>query len=96
MVPDIEREPTLAENAVLRTWAVRSLAAAPLRQSDGVILGALCLMHDEIRELDDDELRLLETLAAEAAERLTGEVPAPVSTIPPEPPSALTGQKVPT
>ncbi len=95
MVPDIEREPTLAENAVLRTWAVRSLAAAPLRQSDGVILGALCLMHDEIRELDDDELRLLETLAAEAAERLTGEVPAPVSTIPPEPPSALTGQKVP-
>ena len=53
-----------------------------------MILGALCLMHDEIREMDDDELRLLETLAAEAAERLTGEVPAPVSTIPPEPPSA--------
>ena len=60
-----------------------------------MILGALCLMHDEIREMDDDELRLLETLAAEVAERLTGEEPAPISTMPPEVPSARTGQKVP-
>ena len=95
MVPDIEREPLLAENPVLRAWKARALAAAPLRQADGVILGALCLMHDEIREMDDDELRLLETLAAEVAERLTGEEPAPISTMPPEVPSARTGQKVP-
>nr|WP_255434981.1 MULTISPECIES: AI-2E family transporter [unclassified Paracoccus (in: a-proteobacteria)] len=95
MVPDIERDPNLSENQILHRWSARALAAAPVRQADGVVLGALCLIHDEVRELDDEELRLLETLAAEVAERLTGEEAAPISE--PQKPavSATIGQKVP-
>ncbi|MDO5369080.1 AI-2E family transporter [Paracoccus sp. (in: a-proteobacteria)] len=95
MVPDIERDPRLSENQILHRWSARALAAAPVRQADGVVLGALCLIHDEVRELDDEELRLLETLAAEVAERLTGEEAAPISE--PQKPavSATIGQKVP-
>ena len=95
MVPDIERDPELSENDILRAWSARALAAAPMRQADGVVLGALCLIHDEVRELDDEELLLLETLAAEVAERLTGEEAAPPRE-PKEPAvSAKVGQQVP-
>ncbi|WP_103173801.1 AI-2E family transporter [Paracoccus sp. SY] len=95
IVPDIERDPLLAENAVLRAWSARALAAAPMRQADGVVLGALCLIHDEVRDLEDKERELLETLAAEVAERLTGEA-APPTENPAEPSlSATVGQQVP-
>lgn len=95
MVPDIERDPKLSENQILHRWSARALAAAPVRQADGVVLGALCLIHDEVRELDDEELRLLETLAAEVAERLTGEEAAPISEPQKPAASATIGQKVP-
>ena len=58
-------------------------------------LGALCLIHDQVRELDDEELQLLETLAAEVTERLTGEDAAPVSEPEVPAPSASVGQQVP-
>ncbi|MFC3631328.1 AI-2E family transporter [Paracoccus angustae] len=95
MIPDIERDPVLAQHDILRAWSARALAAAPMRQADGVVLGALFLIHDEVRELDDEELRLLETLAAEVAERMTGEKSAPLPE--PERPavSATVGQQVP-
>lgn len=95
MVPDIERDPALSENGILRRWSARALAAAPVRQADGVVLGALCLIHDEVRELDDEELRLLETLAAEVAQRLTGKEAAPISEPAKPIPSATVGQHVP-
>ncbi|MDQ1902685.1 AI-2E family transporter [Paracoccus sp. WLY502] len=95
IVPDIERDPLLAENAVLRAWSARALAAAPLRQADGVVLGALCLIHDEVRDLEDKERELLETLAAEVAERLTGETAPPIEDPMRPPKSATVGQQVP-
>ncbi|WP_299361601.1 AI-2E family transporter [uncultured Paracoccus sp.] len=95
MVADVERDPRFADSTALRSWSVRALTATPVRQADEVILGALCLMDDEIRTLDDDELRLLQSLAAEVAERLTGAEPAPVVEPPPPPPSAVIGQKLP-
>ena len=94
-VADIERDPVLSENAILHRWSARALAAAPVRKADGVVLGALCLIHDQVRELDDEELQLLETLAAEVAERLTGEDAAPVSEPEVPAPSASVGQQVP-
>lgn len=95
MVPDVERDPALSESDLMRSWSGRALAAAPVRQADGVVLGALCLIHDEVRELDEEEMRLLETLAAEVAERLTGAEAAPISEPDPPPSSATIGQKVP-
>ena len=44
MIPDIERDPVLAQHDILRAWAARALAAAPMRQADGVVLGALFLL----------------------------------------------------
>ena len=95
MVPDIDRDPYLSESSLLRAWSGRSLAAALIRQGDGAVLGALCLVHDEAHELDEEELRLLETMAAEIAERLTGRDPAPVSEPPRPLSSATVGQHVP-
>ena len=95
IVPDIQRDPLLAENTVLRAWSARAFAAAPMRQGDGVVLGALCLVHDEVREFAAEEQELLESLAAEVAERLTGEEAAPTES-PKEPvTSATVGQQIP-
>ena len=95
IVPDVERDPLLAENTVLRAWSTRALAAAPIRQVDGRVLGALCLIHDEVRDLEDKERELLETLAAEVVEHLTGEE-APPFDEPKQPAvSATVGQPVP-
>nr|WP_268939229.1 AI-2E family transporter [Paracoccus aerius] len=95
IVPDVERDPLLAENTVLRAWSARTLAAAPIRLVDGRVLGALCLIHDEVRDLEDKERELLETLAAEVVERLTGEEAPPVDEPKQPAVSATVGQPVP-
>ena len=95
IVPDIERDPLLAENTVLRAWSARAFAAAPMRQGDGVVLGALCLVHDEVREFAVEEQELLESLAAEVAERLTGEEAAPTESLKEPVTSATVGQQIP-
>ena len=43
---------------------MRFYAGAPLR-ADGLIIGALCILNSEPRTLEENEVALLETMAAD-------------------------------
>lgn len=67
VVPDIDRDPRFADNETIKRWEVRFYAGAPLRIADGQIIGALCILDFKPRTLSDDEIALLETMAADVA-----------------------------
>jgi len=67
VVPDIERDPRFADNETIKLWDVRFYAGAPLRIADGQIIGALCILDSNPRTLEDSEIALLETMAADVA-----------------------------
>lgn len=67
VVPDVERDPRFADNRTVKQWDVRFYAGAPLRIGDGLVVGALCILDSEPRTLEDDEVALLESLAADVA-----------------------------
>ena len=67
VVPDIERDPRFADNESIKRWGVRFYAGAPLRIADGQIIGALCILDSKPRSLEDNEVALLETMAADVA-----------------------------
>jgi predicted PurR-regulated permease PerM len=71
VVPDIQRDPRFADNETIKLWNVRFYAGAPLRVSDGLIIGALCILDSKPRTLEDDEVALLETMAADVAAVIT-------------------------
>ncbi|WP_051201490.1 AI-2E family transporter [Paracoccus aminophilus] len=94
VVNDTERDPHFAEHPAIRLWHTRFYAGAPLTTNKGHVLGALCLLDTEPRKLDDEEIELLGTMAADIVAVMTGEegeVPEPK----PEPGSASLGQAVP-
>lgn len=96
MVPDIQRDPRFADNEAIKQWDVRFYAGAPLRVSNGLIVGALCILDSEPRTLEDHEIALLETMAADVAAVMT---PSEADEAPVKSPSAASsatvGQQVP-
>ena len=97
VVPDIERDPRFADNSTIEQWNMRFYAGAPLRAADGLIIGALCVLDPEPRALEQNELALLETLAADVTATITprdAQVEAPVKS-PTEDASATVGQPIP-
>jgi hypothetical protein len=97
VVSDIERDPRFADNETIEQWNVRFYAGAPLRAADGLIIGALCILVSEPRTLEEDEVALLETMAADVVATITtsnvdeeaSENSAPATS------SATVGQEVP-
>lgn len=94
VVDDTARDPQFADRAAIAHWKARFYAGAPLRTSDGLVLGALCLLDPEPRTLAETECALLADLAAEIASVVTGndvagETPEDI------PNSATIGQPVP-
>jgi predicted PurR-regulated permease PerM len=71
VVSDIERDPRFADNETIEQWHVRFYAGAPLRAADGLIIGALCILDSEPRTLEENEVALLETMAADVAATIT-------------------------
>lgn len=94
VVNDTERDPRFADHPAIQLWRTRFYAGAPLRTAEGLVLGALCLLDSEPRQLNPEELALLDSLAADAISVITGEDAAQ-----PEarrsPPSITVGQSVP-
>jgi hypothetical protein len=95
VIPDANRDPRVADNPTLQRWNARFYAGAPLRSADGFVFGALCLLDREPHTLDEREIELLNTMAADVVAIMTGEDAA-------EPPEALSatstatvGQRVP-
>jgi GAF domain-containing protein len=96
VVPDIQRDPRFADNETIKLWDVRFYAGAPLRVSDGLIIGALCILDSEPRTLEDDEIALLETMAADVAAVITpSQADEALVKSPPAASSATVGQQVP-
>lgn len=73
VIDDTERDPRFADHPAIRLWRTRFYAGAPLTTADGLVLGALCLLDTEPRGLNDEELTLLDTMAADAVSLITGE-----------------------
>jgi signal transduction histidine kinase len=72
-VPDAAQDPRFAGNPlVVGPPFIRFYAGAPIRLSDGIALGTLCVIDPEPRPdgLDDRQTRMLEAHAALVAERL--------------------------
>jgi GAF domain-containing protein len=97
VVTDIERDPRFADNETIEQCHVRFYAGAPLRAAGGLIIGALCILDSEPRTLEEDEVALLETMAADVVATITtsnvdeeaSENSAPATS------SATVGQEVP-
>jgi predicted PurR-regulated permease PerM len=96
VVPDIERDPRFDDNETIKRWDVRFYAGAPLRVSNGPVIGALCILDSAPRTLEDDEVALLETMAADVAATIApsdaGEASGRAA---PAASSATVGQQVP-
>ena len=98
VVDDTERDARFTDNPVAKTWGLRFYAGAPLRSSDGFVLGALCILDREARSLDQRERELLEKLAADVVEtigRAGAGSPRQPSAEPESEASATVGQQVP-
>ncbi|MBN9039705.1 MAG: hypothetical protein BGP05_22665 [Rhizobiales bacterium 62-47] len=71
VIPDIERDPRFADNPALDIRGVRFYAGAPLRTKEGYVLGTLCVLDPEPRTPDESEVKLLESMAADAMQIIT-------------------------
>jgi predicted PurR-regulated permease PerM len=98
IVPDTERDPRFSDNPAIAKWQARFYAGAPLLSADGLVLGALCILDTDPRELTERELELLEKLASDAVGIITAKEQAaePQEREPDkDAPSATVGQNVP-
>lgn len=77
VVNDTKRDPRFSDHPAIELWNTRFYAGAPLETADGSVLGALCLLDLEPRKLDDEEINLLHTMAADVVALITGEDPIP-------------------
>jgi predicted PurR-regulated permease PerM len=99
VVPDVSRDLRFANNPALQ-GKLRFYAGAPLRDSKDHILGTLCLLDSEPRELADRDVKLLEALARDIMDSLRNaqlswvDPPVGEGSAPPAP-SAIVGQLVP-
>lgn len=66
VVPDVHRDPRFAGNPALIENSIRFYAGAPLKDAEGHILGALCLLDKQPRTMSLRDAKLLESLADEA------------------------------
>jgi GAF domain-containing protein len=96
VVRDIQRDPRFADNETIKRWGVRFYAGAPLRVADGQVIGALCILDPEPRTLDDEEVALLERMAADVAAAIApGDANGGSPKAAPSASSATVGQQVP-
>jgi predicted PurR-regulated permease PerM len=73
VIEDTKRDPRFADNPAIELWDTRFYAGAPIRTADGKVLGALCILDTSPRELADEEIELLNELAADVASAITGD-----------------------
>ncbi|WP_170297760.1 AI-2E family transporter [Paracoccus litorisediminis] len=76
VIRDAQRDPRFADNPVIGLWKTRFYAGAPLRTSEGMVLGALCLLDTSPRELTDNEVELLNEFAADVMHTITAYQPS--------------------
>ncbi|WP_444678424.1 sensor domain-containing phosphodiesterase [Halomonas sp. E19] len=63
VVPDLLESPTY-HDSLLAQSGIRFYAGAPLRTQDGYTLGAMCVLDTQPRKIGEEELRVLQDMAA--------------------------------
>ncbi len=64
VIPDAKKDPRFADNPLVTGFpAIRMYAGQPIHSPDGKRVGTLCVIDPVPRELDSDDLSLLEDLA---------------------------------
>lgn len=70
VLPDLARDPRFAESKLAVVHNVRCYAGVPIKDDDGYVLGCLALLDTTPREVSEEEISLLGTMAAELMESL--------------------------
>lgn len=71
LVPDVSSDPNLANNPLLSVGdGIMFYASAPLRDAEGFALGCLCLLDLKPRNLDENQIEALQTLAVQVVTQL--------------------------
>lgn len=100
VVPDLARDLRFSDNPALQARGLRFYAGAPLRDAERNILGTLCILDTEPRDLTQRDVKLLEALADDVMEALRNAVlqwgdVLPVTETIVQPNSATVGQPIP-
>jgi diguanylate cyclase (GGDEF)-like protein len=72
VVPDTRVEPLVRDNPAIGEYGVVAYAGVPLILTDGEAVGAFCAIDREPREWNEEEIAILDDLAATATEILNG------------------------
>jgi GAF domain-containing protein len=62
---DVTKDPRFADNPLILEKGIRFYAGAPLRTSDGVVLGSLCVIDMEPRQFSEADRDRLQAMADE-------------------------------
>lgn len=73
IIEDIHRDPRFVDQPELSSNKIRFYAGVPLRDKKGLVLGSLCIMDDEPRQLNEDDLEVLTNMADELMQTLSNE-----------------------
>ncbi|HLM42075.1 MAG TPA: AI-2E family transporter [Microvirga sp.] len=67
---DVTKDPRFADNPLILEKGIRFYAGAPLRTSDGVVLGSLCVIDMEPRQFSQEDRERLQAMADEVMAKL--------------------------
>ncbi|MES2417249.1 MAG: PAS domain S-box protein [Bacteroidota bacterium] len=70
IVRDLKSDPRFANTMLVSETAARFYASVPLKDAEGFALGCLCLLDTEPRELEQDQLDAIATVAAQMVAQL--------------------------
>jgi len=73
VVEDTQRDPRFADHPAIQLWDTKFYAGAPLTTAGGLVLGALCLLDTKPRSLSNEELSVLDAMAADVISVITGD-----------------------
>ena len=65
IIEDLDRDPRFADHPDLKKQHIRFYAGVPLKTKQDIVLGSLCIMDHQPREMSEDDLTLLNDLAIE-------------------------------
>ncbi|RZK59111.1 MAG: PAS domain S-box protein [Pedobacter sp.] len=72
LVPNVSMDPELAQHSMLSLGSgIQFYASAPLKDADGFELGCLVLLDNVARDLTENQIEALETLAVQVIAQLT-------------------------
>ncbi len=73
IIEDIDRDPRFKHNPELNRNKIKSYAGVPLRTKQGLVLGSLCILDKQVRQMSEEDLVLLNQLADDLIQTLTSD-----------------------